>query len=146
MPPETSVAVKGRPSSEPSSLLAHLRSLIEDGAYTVGAKLPPERVLAAQLRAGRPAIREAIKSLSILDVLESRRGDGTYVKSLDALNGGWPAVVQVSEKDLNMLELLEVRKILEPKAAALAAVRASEHELRSEEHTSEIQSPRHLVC
>jgi|ERR1017187_5367494 GntR family transcriptional repressor for pyruvate dehydrogenase complex len=130
MPPETSVAVKGRPSSEPSSVLAHLRSFIEDGAYTVGAKLPPERVLAAQLRAGRPAIREAIKSLSILDVLESRRGDGTYVKSLDALNGGWPAVVQVSEKDLNMLELLEVRKILEPKAAALAAVRASEHELR----------------
>jgi GntR family transcriptional repressor for pyruvate dehydrogenase complex len=87
-------------------------------------------VLAAQLSVGRPAIREAIKALSILEVLESRRGDGTYVKSLGALNSEWPAVVEVSERDLNMLDLLEVRKIVEPKAAALAAIRGSEQELR----------------
>lgn len=111
-------------------MLAQLRAFIEDGEYAAGVKLPPERVLAAQLKVGRPAIREAIKALSILDVLESRRGDGTYVKSLGALHADWPAVIEVSEKDLNMLELLEVRKILEPKAAALAAARASEHDLR----------------
>ena len=124
------VARRRMPSSEPSSILGQLRSYIERGAYSPGAKLPPERVLAAQLNVGRPAIREAIKALGILDVLESRHGDGTYVKSLAALHDDWPAVVEVSEKDLNMLELLEVRKILEPKAAALAAARASEHQLR----------------
>lgn len=117
-------------SSEPSSVLTQLRSFIENGSYSSGRKLPPERVLAAQLKVGRPAIREAIKALSILDVLESRRGDGTYVKSLAALHADWPAIIEVSENDLNMLELLEVRKILEPKVAALAAARASEHELR----------------
>jgi GntR family transcriptional repressor for pyruvate dehydrogenase complex len=91
--------------------------------------LPPERLLAEQFKAGRPAIREAIKALTILDVLESRRGDGTYVKSLAALHSGWPAVVEVSEENFDMLELLEVRKIIEPKAAKLAATRASEHDL-----------------
>ncbi|MGH9668379.1 MAG: FadR/GntR family transcriptional regulator [Bryobacteraceae bacterium] len=117
-------------SSKCSSVLAQLRSFLEDGGYAAGAKLPPERVLAAHLKVGRPAIREAIKALSILDVLESRRGDGTYVQSLAALHAGWPAIVEVSERDLNMLEVLEVRKMLEPKAAALAAARASEQQLR----------------
>jgi GntR family transcriptional regulator, transcriptional repressor for pyruvate dehydrogenase complex len=127
----TSVTTRKRLSAaESSSVLAQLRSFIEHGRYSSGARLPAERVLAAQLRVGRPAIREAIKALSILDVLESRRGDGTYVKSLAALHADWPAVVEVAESDLNMLELLEVRKIMEPKAAALAATRASEHELR----------------
>ena len=93
-------------------------------------RLPAERVLAARLKVGRPAIREAIKALSILDVLESRRGDGTYVKSLAALHTDWPPAGEVSETNLDMLEVLEVRKIIEPKAAALAAVRASEQELR----------------
>jgi DNA-binding FadR family transcriptional regulator len=54
---------------EPSSVLSQLRSYIRDG----GSKLLPERVLAEQFKAGRPAIREAIKALTILDVLESRR-------------------------------------------------------------------------
>lgn len=124
------LAARPRVSSKYSAVLAQLRAFLEDGDYAAGAKLPPERVLAARLTVGRPAIREAIKALSILDVLESRRGDGTYVKSLAALHGDWPAIVEVSEKDLNMLEVLEVRKIVEPKAAALAAARASEHQLR----------------
>jgi GntR family transcriptional regulator, transcriptional repressor for pyruvate dehydrogenase complex len=115
--------------SKPSSVLTELRSLIADGRYKPGDKLPPERVIAAKLKVGRPAIREAIKALSILDVLESRRGDGTYVKSLTAVRTGWPAVVDVPE-NFNLLELLEVRKMLEPKAAGLAAARGSVHELR----------------
>src|SRR5215471_20450125 len=131
MPKAVSVAARRRiPSNEPSSVLAQLPSYIEDRAYSPGAKLPLERVLAAELKVGRPAVREAIKALSILEVLESRQGDGTYVKSLAGLYDDWPAAVEFSEKDLNMMEVLEVRKILEPKAAALAAARASEHQLR----------------
>jgi DNA-binding FadR family transcriptional regulator len=52
------------------------------------------------------------------------------LKSLTALTSGWPTVEEVSDRDFSMLELLEVRKIIEPKAAGLAAARASEHELR----------------
>ena len=70
--------------------------------------------------------RESIKALTILDVLESRRGDGTYLKSLDGLRSGWPATVDLRSKDFSVLDLLEVRKMIEPKAARLAAARATE--------------------
>jgi GntR family transcriptional repressor for pyruvate dehydrogenase complex len=116
--------------AESSSVLARLRSYIQEGKYRPGDKLPPERVLAAELEVGRPAIREGIKALVILDVLESRRGDGTYLKSIRALSSGWPALVEISDNDFSMLELLEVRKLIEPRAAALATARGSEQELR----------------
>lgn len=128
--------------TEVSSVLARVRMLIESGNYGPGSKLPPERALARNLGVGRPAIREAIKALSILDVLESRRGDGTYVKSLAALKTDWPAKVQVTTKEFSMLELLEVRKTLEPQAARLAASRAGETDLRTiEELRSALEKP-----
>ena len=123
-------AETGSPQNGSSSVLARLRAYIEKGQYRSGDKLPPERVLAAELAVGRPAIREGIKALVILDVLESRRGDGTYLKSMHALRAGWPATVEIGDGDFSMLELLEVRKLIEPKAAALATARASEQELR----------------
>lgn len=87
-------------------------------------KLPSERNLAEILKVGRPAIREAIRALQVLDVVESRRGDGTYVKSLAGLCGGWSANVQVLP-DVDTIELLEVRRLFEPGAAARAAARAT---------------------
>ena len=113
-----------------AKVLARLRRIIEEGRFQPGMKLPPERALAAQLGVGRPALREAIKALSILDVLESRRGDGTYVKSKPALHQGWPARIALPPESFTMLELLEVRKMIEPKAAWLAAARATEGHLR----------------
>ncbi len=114
---------------DPSNVIEKLKSFIEEGGYQPGEKLPPERDLAERLGVGRPALREGIKALCILDGLQSRRGDGTYVKSLDALTQGWPRRLEVPTS-FNMLDLLELRKMIEPKAAALAAARASESDLR----------------
>lgn len=120
-----------KPEAAPdtSSVLSMLRTFIEDGGYQVGMMLPPERVLAEKFGVGRPAIREGIKALCILDVIESRRGDGTYLKSLDGLKTGWPAKVELRSSNFNMLDLLEVRKMIEPVAARLAATRANERDL-----------------
>jgi DNA-binding FadR family transcriptional regulator len=133
----TSEQGQGLPSPQPdlgadraSEVLARLRTLIE-GGYQKGMKLPPERALAAQLGVGRPALREAIKALSILDVLESRRGDGTYVKTCEPLERRWPEHVELEPASFSMLDLLEVRKMIEPRAAWLAAARGSERHLRS---------------
>jgi GntR family transcriptional repressor for pyruvate dehydrogenase complex len=124
--------------------------LIAEGEYQPGMKLPTERVLAKQWNVGRPAVREAIKALSILDVLESRRGDGTYVKSLAGLSIGWPAKMSGFEPDFDMLELLEVRKMIEPRAAGLAAVRASERQLQGiKQQMVELEAnarKRHLIA
>jgi len=62
----------------PSDVLQQVKTLIETDRLLPGMKLPSERVLADQLRVGRPAIREAIKALQMLDVVESRHGDRTY--------------------------------------------------------------------
>lgn len=101
-----------------------IRTLIASGEWGPGARLPRESDLAAQLGLSRNSLREAVRALSLIRVLEVRRGDGTYVSSLapdlllesarmatDLLPGG------------AVLELFEVRRLLEPSAAALAAER-----------------------
>ena len=123
-------AAAARRRFNPANTLSLLKSFIEKGKYAPGMVLPTERALAEKLGVGRPAIRESIKALTILDVLESRRGDGTYLKSLDGLRSGWPATVDLRSKDFSVLDLLEVRKMIEPKAAKLAAARATEPQLR----------------
>lgn len=134
-------ARKGDSSSDPSNVITMLRTFIEDGGLDVGMMLPPERILAEKFGVGRPAIREGIKALSILDVIESRRGDGTYIKSLDGLRVGWPTKVEIRSADFNLLDLLEVRKMFEPPAARLAASRASEDDLRRiESECAQIES------
>lgn len=106
-----------------------LRRFIENGGYEDGARLPAERALAHELGVGRPALREAIKALSVMDVLESRRGDGTYVKCRAKLHGDWPAQLSSTATEASLFELLELRRLYEPWAAKLAAVRATEEQL-----------------
>ena len=118
------------PVHDCGQVIERLRALIADGSYEPGSKLPPERELALQLGVGRPAIREAIKALSILDVIESRRGAGTFVRTQESRQAGWPERASLNNTNFGMLELLEVRKMFEPRAAWLAAARANENDLR----------------
>jgi len=113
------------------NVLEQMRNLIRGKRLQPGMKLPPERALAAELKVGRPAVREAIKALVVLDVIESLRGDGTYIKSLAGLDGGWPTKVRLPQADFDMIELLEVRKMFETAAASLAAARADKKELQA---------------
>jgi GntR family transcriptional repressor for pyruvate dehydrogenase complex len=122
-----------------SNVLQQIRDLIGSENLRVGAKLPAERALAAKLKVGRPAVREAIKALQVLDVIESRRGDGTYIRSLAGLGGGWPATAHLAEAELDLIELLEVRKMFEPRAAGLAAARAEAKQLHAIEQELKAQ-------
>jgi GntR family transcriptional repressor for pyruvate dehydrogenase complex len=112
-----------------SEVVGRLRKLIEEGQFTAGSRLPPERVLAAELGVGRPSLREAIKALGIVGILESRRGSGTFVRSVMPPAGSL-IFGSTGIAEPGVLDLLEVRKIVEPRAAWLAATRASEHQLR----------------
>src|ERR687887_2413283 len=62
--------------------IARIRALIQSGRLPPGSKLPPEQQLAAELGMSRSPMREAVKALAVARVLEVRRGDGTYVTSL----------------------------------------------------------------
>ena len=106
--------------------IARIRELIRSGELAPGSKLPPEPLLAAQLGLSRNLMREAVKALAVARVLEVRRGDGTYVTSLqpDLLLGGLVGAVELLQGDTgSLLDLMEVRRLLEPAAAALGATR-----------------------
>jgi len=106
--------------------IAQIRELIQSGELAPGSKLPPEPQLAAQLGLSRNLMREAVKVLAVAQVLEVRRGDGTYVSSLqpDLLLGGLVGAVELLQGDTRtLLDLMEVRRLFEPVAAALAATR-----------------------
>ncbi|WP_055712486.1 FadR/GntR family transcriptional regulator [Streptomyces torulosus] len=112
--------------------IEQIRELIRTGALPPGSKLPPEPELAAQLGLSRNLAREAVKALAVARVLEVRRGDGTYVTSLQPsllLEGLGGAVELLQGDTVALLDLMEVRRLLEPVATSLAATRITDEQL-----------------
>jgi GntR family transcriptional repressor for pyruvate dehydrogenase complex len=110
--------------------IARIRAMIQSGDLPPGARLPPENQLAAQLGISRSGIREAVKVLASARVLDVRRGDGTYVTSLAPalLLEGVGFAVELLQGE-TLLEVMEVRRLIEPAATGVAAERISEREL-----------------
>lgn len=104
-----------------------IKSMIVSGALQPGDRLPKEADLAADLGLSRSSLREAVRALSMVNILDVRRGDGTYVTSL-APPKLLEALTFIADfhHDDSVLEFLQVRRILEPTAAAMAAERISE--------------------
>jgi GntR family transcriptional regulator, transcriptional repressor for pyruvate dehydrogenase complex len=111
--------------------ILEIKRLIISGRVGPGEKLPRESELAAQLGLSRSSLREAVRALALIGVLNARQGDGTYVSSLgpQLLLEATSFVADFLQDHRALLELLEVRRLLEPTATALAAVRISEPEL-----------------
>ncbi|MBT2490244.1 FadR family transcriptional regulator [Streptomyces sp. ISL-96] len=107
-----------------------IKEMIVSGALRPGDRLPKESELAAELGLSRNSLREAVRALSLIRILDVRQGDGTYVTSLDPqlLLEAMSFVVDFHRDD-TVLEFLAVRRILEPAATAMAATRISEAEL-----------------
>jgi GntR family transcriptional regulator, transcriptional repressor for pyruvate dehydrogenase complex len=101
-----------------------IRERIVSGAWGPGDRLPKESELAAELGLSRNSLREAVRALSQLRVLEVRQGDGTYVSSLEPglllESTGFISHLLLGDTEL---ELYEVRRILEAAVASLAAGR-----------------------
>jgi GntR family transcriptional regulator, transcriptional repressor for pyruvate dehydrogenase complex len=106
-----------------------IKQMIISGRVRPGEKLPREADLAAELGLSRNSLREAVKALSLINVLDVRQGDGTYATSLapSLLLEALSFIVDFHRDD-TVLEFLEVRRILEPSATALAALRMSDED------------------
>jgi DNA-binding FadR family transcriptional regulator len=99
-----------------------IKEMIVSGRLRPGARLPREPDLAAELGVSRNSLREAVRALSLVRILDVRQGDGTYVSSLepDVLMDAMGFLVEFHRDD-SVLDFLGVRRILEPAATALAA-------------------------
>jgi GntR family transcriptional regulator, transcriptional repressor for pyruvate dehydrogenase complex len=104
-----------------------IKARIAMGELVPGQRLPTERDLAADLGLSRSSMREAIRALTVMGVLEARHGAGIYVTQLNPgdLLETFGVVAEISRGD-TLLHLVQVRKILEPAAAAAAAARIDE--------------------
>jgi GntR family transcriptional regulator, transcriptional repressor for pyruvate dehydrogenase complex len=107
-----------------------IKGMITSGALRAGDRLPKEADLAAALGLSRNSLREAVRALTLVNILDVRRGDGTYVTSLE------PNILLESlnfivdfHRDDTVLEFLQVRRILEPAATAMAAGRITREEV-----------------
>lgn len=94
-----------------------------------GDKLPSERELAENLGVSRSSIRDAIRSLELVGIVEPRQGAGTIVCEISANSLANPLANALRRKEDLVGELLDFRKMLEPPLAARAATHASAEEV-----------------
>ena len=113
----------------PDQVILKIKDLISSGEFTAGARLPTERELTQRFGLSRSSLREAVRALTLVGVLEPKVGDGTYVTTLEPellLTG----VGFVSDLlgGSSLLELHRVRRILEPEATRLATSRLTDRD------------------
>ena len=107
-----------------------IKQMILSGELAPASRLPKEADLAERLGLSRNSLREAVRALALINVLDVRQGDGTYVTSLEPrlLLDAMSFVVDFHQDD-TVLQFFQVRRILEPAATAMAATRMSEAEV-----------------
>ena len=104
-------------------------SIVEEGRYPPGSKLPNENELSEALEVSRTTLREAVSCLVAQGVLEIRRGKGTFVaETLPAAGLDLSALASVRSR-VRAKDLFEMRLIFEPATVALACQRATDEEL-----------------
>jgi GntR family transcriptional regulator, transcriptional repressor for pyruvate dehydrogenase complex len=114
-------------------IVDQINALIREGRWAPGDQIPPERELAERFRVSRTSVREALRALEMQGIIESRQGGGTFVRSADTEALVPPLAAAILRGQREMAEVLEVRELIEPGIARLAAQRATA------EHVSELE-------
>ena len=129
MPKTEAAATAARPLRSYQKLSERLRQFMADGHFRDGDRLPPERALAESFGVSRSSVREAIRTLAEKGLLESRHGDGTYVRVPDMEPLRDAIIEAVHSEGVLFDEVTEFRRIVEPAIAELAALRRTPGQL-----------------
>jgi GntR family transcriptional repressor for pyruvate dehydrogenase complex len=112
-------------------IVIQIRGMLDRGELAPGDKLPPERRLAEMFSVSRNTVREALKALAEKGVLESRQGAGTYVREMDSESFADSFAGAIMRRRPELRDVFEVRKLVEPEIAAMAARNASPSQCNS---------------
>lgn len=110
-------------------IIDQIKELIYDGQLTKGDKLPSERTLREQLKVSRASIREAFSALEMIGLIESRHGEGTFVRDNTDNSLLKPLSLLFMLEDNMEKELVELRKMIEISGARFAAWRANQEDI-----------------
>jgi len=110
-------------------VIDQIKDMIEKGTLKKGDRLPSERGLVEQLKVSRASIREALRALEVIGLIECRQGEGSYIKASFQDNLFEPLSIMFMLEGRNPEEIWELRKILEVEASGLAAKRITSDQL-----------------
>jgi GntR family transcriptional repressor for pyruvate dehydrogenase complex len=117
-------------SSTPEIIINEIIQHVKSGELKPGSKLPTERDMSQMFGVGRSSIREAIKGLAMAGYLESSQGKGTFIRKDMPVNDLTLTNLRHALAAEQIIELMELREILECNAVKLAAERASSEDIR----------------
>ncbi len=110
-------------------VIDQIKDMIKTGQLKKGDKLPPERELVEQLQVSRTSIREALRSLEILGIIESRQGEGNFIRESFNQSLLEPLSIMFMLQESSPKEILELRRVIETETASLAARNIHEEKL-----------------
>ena len=111
-------------------VIEQIKEIIQNGELKCGDQLPSERDLCEQLHVSRTSVREALRSLEMLGIIECRQGEGNFIRESFEDSLLEPISITFMLHGSKTNEILELRKIIEPETAALAAKNISAAELQ----------------
>jgi GntR family transcriptional regulator, transcriptional repressor for pyruvate dehydrogenase complex len=113
------------------SIVKQILEQIRDGDLSPGDRLPSERELSDMFQVSRNSVREALRTLEMMNYVEIRSGEGVFIKeiSLDELMG--PLVSSISSDKSMILDLLDVRDVIEVEMARRAAIYSTDHDIKN---------------
>lgn len=106
-------------------VFSQIRELIKEGRFKAGDQLPSERELAETFRVSRTSVREALRALESQGLIVSRTGMGNFVADLPVESLVGPLARMLIDEKKALADVFEMRKLIEPHIAALAAARAT---------------------
>ena len=110
-------------------LIQRFQEMLRDGVLTQGARLPPERELAIHFGVARSSLRQALKVLEIMGILQQKVGDGSYLSTDSSAVLAVPMEFLFLLDETSVQELTELRLLMEPGLARLAAERATAEDI-----------------
>ena len=109
-------------------IVEQIEGLLERGDLRAGDQLPPERQLAEQFQVSRASVREALRTLELLGIVETRAGGGTFVRQTSPDDLARP-LTNLIARGHSLADTIEFRGLIEPAIAALAAERITATQL-----------------
>jgi GntR family transcriptional repressor for pyruvate dehydrogenase complex len=113
----------------PDEIANRIRALIVAGSFKPQEPLPSERDLAKRMHVSRSSVRDAIRRLEVVGLLETRHGQGTFLHELSVDNLVTPMASVLTFNRARQDDLMDVRRVFEPAVAGMAATRATGDEL-----------------
>lgn len=111
-------------------VIDQIKTMITSGELKKGDKLPPERELVEKFEVSRTSIREALRALQIIGLIECRQGGGNYIRESFEGNLIEPLSLMFVLQESRKEEILELRKVLEVETVSLAAAKITAEELK----------------